>query len=618
MEFWVNVLNQAIIVAIFAVSLSVILGVAGQLSVAPAGLGGVGGYMAGYLSAAHGFAFLPALAVGVAAATICGLLVAIPALRLSQEYLILLTLAFATVVVAVIEAIPALGGANGLLGIHTVSLGGPLLTPTKLFWLVLIVAVVCVSVCWRMTSSPFGRVLRGIREDSDATQAVGKNVIGYKITAFAWTSAVAGVAGVMLVYYDQIASPTSFNFSATTAVVAAVVIGGMGSLGGAVVGAMILTFIGPVLQKLVSVNPDSASLWQLVIYGVLLVAVMRLRPAGLIPEGSAGRSFNKLMMRLKAPPAAVATPAVAAEAVPAMVSSSVGNGNGGGRSIEMAHAVSAHLVAADVHVPTQSHTVAAEAQSVPGEVVLRATGLVKHFGGIRAVQGLDLELRAGVITALVGPNGAGKTTVFNLLTGRIRPDAGDVVLRGRDITGMAPHRVAALGMVRSFQDVRTLTRISVLENVCLSVPDQPGEHMGNLFLRPGVARRGQRRTKRVARECLAFVGLEDRADEIAGGMGYGDQKLLAIARLLATGSDVLLLDEPAAGIDRANLEPVLETIERLRGEGKTICLVEHNLDVVKRLSDHVFFMEEGRVTAQGTMDTITNSERLAEVYFGHV
>jgi branched-chain amino acid transport system permease protein len=569
-EFWVDVVNHGLILVIFTVSLNVILGVAGQLVIAPAGFGGIGAYTAAYLSAKHGWHFPPALAAGAGTGFLAGLILGAPALRLRLDYLILLTLAFATVIVALLNAIPVFGGAFGLSGIAPVTVGDPLLQPTELFVLVLPITVAACLVCWRMASSPYGRVLRGIREDDDVTRALGKNVLSFKLVTFAVTAMIAAVAGIVLVYYDRIATPRLFDFNMTTTIVAAAVIGGLGSLPGAAVGAMLLSFVGPVLIKVVQISPNIASLWQNVIYGVLVVLIMRLAPNGLIPEGALS------LRRRPKPP--VLEPRKRQPVV------------------------------------REEHPVAAPA----AEPALVARGLVKHFGGIRAVQGLDFELMPGRITALVGPNGAGKTTVFNLVTGRIRPDAGTVHLFGREITGTPPHRVTRLGMVRSFQDVRTLVRLTLLENVMLAVPSQPGERMLNLFARPGAVRAGESEARERALAALAFVGLEQRAYEAAGGLGYGDQKLLSIARVLATGAEVLLVDEPAAGIDRKNLDPALEVLERLRTEGRTICVVEHNLDVVTRLADHVLFMEQGRVTATGSMEEITQDRRLAEVYFGGV
>ena len=248
--------------------------------------------------------------------------------------------------------------------------------------------------------------------------------------------------------------------------------------------------------------------------------------------------------------------------------------------------------------------------------IVQIQGLVKRFGGITAVGGVDLVLRRGRITALIGGNGAGKTTVFNLVTGIIRPDAGHVELRGTDITGQQPHRIAQLGMVRSFQDTRVFQRLSALQNVAVAVPAQPGENPANLAVRPLRSRKAERETLARAASALAFVGLVDRRYEVVSNLSFGEQKLVAIARLLATESEVLLLDEPTSGVDPGAVEKVIEVILRLREIGHTICLIEHSVHFVERLADHAFFMDQGRVIASGTMAELRSQEQLTEIYFG--
>ena len=233
-----------------------------------------------------------------------------------------------------------------------------------------------------------------------------------------------------------------------------------------------------------------------------------------------------------------------------------------------------------------------------------------------AAENLDIDLRKGTITALVGPNGAGKTTVFNLLTGFIRPDSGSVVLNGQELVGRTPDAVARLGLVRTFQDVRLIQRVSCLSNVMLAVQEQPGEHLVPLFTPGSIAARGEEETREKAMGWLRFVGMADFADLPAGALSYGQSKLLSLARVLATEADVLLLDEPASGIDTKWVDTMLDLIEAVREQGRTVCIVEHNLHVVGRLADHTYFMELGRITAQGTIDELTSSERLAEAYFG--
>ncbi|MGH2632566.1 MAG: ATP-binding cassette domain-containing protein, partial [Tepidiformaceae bacterium] len=459
--------------------------------------------------------------------------------------------------------------------------------PSDWVKLLLPVAAVVFVLCWRLGESPFGRLLKGIREDEIATRSLGKDVFLYKSGIFTLTSAMAGLGGVALVYYNQLASPSQFSFSAVTTMIAMVIIGGMGNLLGTLIGVFLVVVSGPFLEKQVHASADHAALIRLIIYGAALIIVMRLRPEGILPEGASVRgAANGLRKLLRRVPDAVPPDSSVRPVAPL---------------VQDGRAPSAQTLESIAEL----------------SAVVEVKGLVKHFGGIHAVDGLDFRLPTGKITGLVGPNGAGKTTVFNLITGAIRPDAGVVLLDGTDITNLAPHRVARKGMVRSFQDVRLLPRLSVLDNVSLAVPDQPGERLGPLFLRPMLTARSERRVREKAMEALRFVGMAHRAKLPAGSLGYGEQKLVALARMLATEASVLLLDEPASGIDQSWLEPILDVVLQARDMGRTICLVEHNLHIVERLADWVYFMEAGAVTAQGSMQDLVKQPRLAEVYFGN-
>jgi ABC-type branched-subunit amino acid transport system ATPase component len=251
-----------------------------------------------------------------------------------------------------------------------------------------------------------------------------------------------------------------------------------------------------------------------------------------------------------------------------------------------------------------------------GATVVEVRGLAKAFGGIHAVQDLDMTIEKGKVTGLIGPNGAGKTTIFNLLTGAIRPDGGKVFLRGEDITGRSLNRIANLGMVRSFQDVRVYANLTPLENVLLAVrTSTEGETRAALVAR-GTAAQDTQGRKRIALEYLEFVGLVEKAEQVTGSLPFGEQKLVALARVLAAEPDVLLLDEPASGIDRAWIERIVDLVRRLRDLGLAICLVEHNLEVIRAVADRVYFLESGTVTAEGSMEDLSRDKRLIEAYFG--
>ena len=238
-----------------------------------------------------------------------------------------------------------------------------------------------------------------------------------------------------------------------------------------------------------------------------------------------------------------------------------------------------------------------ERKQQEGQVVLEARSIFKSFGGLKAVSDFSLTLEQGKITALVGPNGCGKTTAFNMITGVLRPDKGKVLLSGKDITGLKVFKGAHVGLARSWQDVRVFQDMSVLDNVLLGRQRQGGENILKLFLLPGPVSRDRERHRMAAYEYLKQVGLADKALEIARNLSYAEQKLLAIARLLATEAKVLLFDEPSSGVDPTWVGRIMELIKDLAKSGKTICIVEHNLEVVRGVSDKVYFMAEGRASA---------------------
>src|ERR1700722_4412727 len=280
--------NQATLIAIYsiyAISLNVLLGFAGQLSVAHAAFGAVGGYIAAYLGLDHGWAFIPCLLIGGAGAGVAGMLASLPASYLDVRYMILLTLALSTAIIAVVGAIPALGGATGLTSLPFPSVfGTTLLEPSQWFRVTLVIALIVLAICWRMVHSPFGRVLRGVREDERAPRGVGKNVVRYKVTVFGVTAAMAGIAGALISYYDSSIQPTAFGLSQSLEIIAMIVIGGTANLLGSVLGATILILVSYVLTNVINISTTTSGYVQLFIYGALIIAFMMLLPQGLLRE----------------------------------------------------------------------------------------------------------------------------------------------------------------------------------------------------------------------------------------------------------------------------------------------------------------------------------------------
>lgn len=610
MELEISYLNSILLFTVFALSLNLLLGYTGQVSVAHAAFGAVGGYAVAYLFLEHETPLWIGLIVAIVLSALVGLVVGLPALRLSTEFLILLTLATQTIIIALVVTSSQLGGTYGLQGVSGLSLfGQELLLPSDLLPFFLVFAVITYLIVRRLGESPYGRVLRGIREDEVACRSLGKNVFAYKLTVFSVTAAMAGLAGAMLVLQNGLAAPSLFSFDQSTAIVAMVILGGTGNLLGSILGATVLVLLTPFFQNVLDFNPEKASLWRLVAYGVVLLVVMLVRPQGLIPEGVTPIGMVRRLTR-RAPSAEPAQAAAPGAHAPVHVK----HGAFSEPEVDIDLDQDAHALTELAHHGDLPDTVVSGGRT--GEVVLKVEGLTKRFGGITAAEDLNIELRRGTITALVGPNGAGKTTVFNLLTGAIRPDSGVVTLRGEDISGLRPDQIANKGMVRSFQDVRVFPRLTSLQNVLLAIQGQPGETASGLFLRPAATAKVEKDARAKALEWLSFVGMEAYAEIPAGALAFGQQKLVALARVLATEADVVLLDEPASGIDAQWVEVMLGLIEQLRDKGRTICIVEHNLHVVGRLADHTYFMELGRITAQGSFEELTGETRLAEAYFG--
>jgi branched-chain amino acid transport system permease protein len=583
----VSYIDQILIYLVFGLAANLILGYTGVLQAAPAAFGAFGGYAVVYLTSTHHWPWILAVIVGVAMALVAGFLIGLPALYLSSLWVLLLTLAVGLVIDSILTGVQTFGGDNGLQQSSSLDLFGfQLNEPTQVLPLAAVVAVIVLAVCWRIGESPYGRVLRGIRADDSAVYALGKNVYTYKLSMFVVTAGLSGLGGALLATLTNVASPTEFNYTASVEIIAIVIIGGVGNPFGTVIGSAIVVLLVPFFQDVIQVTPQTAANIQLIGYGLVLALVVLFRPSGALPEGFTISSARSALSRRLSSGKRAKTPPIAEGA---------------------AERRRARQAARDLE---------RVGDPAPQGVVLDVRDVSKAFGGIKAVNDLSMQLEGGKITALIGANGAGKTTVFNLLTGALSLDGGEVYLNGQNITGLRPDQIANLGMVRTFQDVRLFHGMTVLDNVLMGVPDQAGEHLVPLFLRIGKTRAREREAQAIARHWLEFVGLEDFADVRVEALGYGQQKLVSLARILATDARVLLLDEPASGIDYQFLDEMLDVISQLRDEGRTVCIVEHNLDVVGRLADHVYFMEVGKVTAEGNITDLTSDERLAEVYFG--
>ncbi|HEY1413676.1 MAG TPA: ABC transporter ATP-binding protein [Rhodopila sp.] len=247
---------------------------------------------------------------------------------------------------------------------------------------------------------------------------------------------------------------------------------------------------------------------------------------------------------------------------------------------------------------------------------LQANGVEVSFGGLKALSDCSFTIQQGRITCLVGPNGAGKTTIFNVITGFLKPNAGSVSFKGQTLDGWKPQAIVTAGIARTFQNLRLFTDLTAIDNVLAGLPHQSGEEPVAAIFRPLHVAAAQRTRRIEALEILDHVGLSHRAGDFVRNLSYGEQKLLIIARVLATGAELLLLDEPASGLSAGALDTVMALLRRLQSDGKTLLVVEHNTRVVQKIADDVLFLHQGHLMAQGSPETIVNDPALAEIYFG--
>jgi branched-chain amino acid transport system permease protein len=578
-----------------ASSFNILFSFAGQVSMAHAAFYGFGAYSAGRLSMpivkdlavggvlpGLGFPLAISIVIAMIFAFFLAFIIALPALsRVTGDYLILLTLAFQMITNQLMSALDGVtGGSYGLKSVPPLTFFGNKLTqPIDAIWFFLVVTSLVLYLCHFISASPYGRLLRGIREQDSAVRAVGKSSSLPKIMAFGFAGAIAAMVGGLNGAYYQLVVPNTFSLNLSILVFSVVVLGGAGNLIGTVLVAFILTALRPVIQAIAG---DSAIAWQAVIYGFALILIARFRPEGLLPEGYGPRKIIKKFR-------------------------STGN---------LLPSAEIEQVVTEPSISFNVRQTVINGASLVAEPILVIKNLTKSFGGVKAVQGVSFNLMPNRITGLVGPNGAGKTTVFNLITRSIIPDTGTVFLNGREISNLSTVQIAKSGIARSFQDGRLFMQLSAIDNVSMAVPNQLGESIIGLVFRPIPSMKRERIVRNKAVEALHYVGLRGNLDELVGNKSYGDQKLVAIARLIATECDLLLLDEPTAGVDPSAVEKVIGAVLDLRRLGKTICLVEHSINMMGQLAEHILFMDQGRVIAEGALDTLMRDKNLTEIYFG--
>ncbi len=544
--YTLNIVMQAATYSVAVAGLVVVLGYCGQISLAQAAFFGLGAYGVALGTVDYGLPFFAALAAGIVLATAFGVALGLASLRLGGHYLAMVTISFQQILTLVLNNwIGLTHGPDGVKNISRPSVPGLHLDRGDHYLALCLVALVCVTwYIWRLKTTRLGRAMQAVRDNEIAASTCGIDIFSTKVLAFGISALLGGLGGGLFAGAFAYISPDQFGFGESIVLLTMALLGGVQSPFGALLGTGLLVILPEWLRFLRQVY--------LAVYGAAVILIMVF-----LPDGLWG-----LTHRLRRP-----APVITGAVTPLPLLSQRG--------------------------------------AETTDIAMKIESLAKHFGGLKALDGVDMAVRRGTVHALIGPNGSGKTTFINVVTGLYRPTAGRIAIAGQDVTGTAAHERTRRGLARTFQNIRVFRGMSVLENVMVGA-ERPGNDIAE---QPALV------VER-ALAALDFVGLRQDANRMVGTLSYGTQRYVEIARALAGTPQVLLLDEPAAGLNLTEKQELGALLRRLKGHGLTILIVDHDMNLVEQVADHITVLNFGRRIADGGPRDVLSHPDVIAAYLG--